>query len=279
MPDKENKPVGQRFDLTYIEQGDPIDNSARMRRRLAAVFSDLQGKEDVAYWGHLERALGVFIPTYPMSSGVDPRKFFLKAELRDVLTSITIIWRETTSNNRKRDWLFDVKKIFREENTIYIIDEKAGVHPSPDAEYERNRVATIAVLASGRFEEALAHFEKVQEALNKQPPDLPQGIYYTFLAVEDVFKLMCPTDRLGKHQITKHLTPIIENHYSDDDIAKKAANEICEGFMDWANAAHNYRHAQGKEQPKQSSPELAIMIMSSGAAYLRWLAQIHQSRD
>lgn len=277
MADEDIIPIGKRFDHLYIDQGKPDDDSERMRRRLGAVLHKLQIQTREQYRGILEEELGVIIPIQ-LNVGIDAREFFLNAKLRDVLSSVTIIW-EAAPLTHKEGWLENVARIFREENTCYRVDERGGVHPVPDEEYERNRVATIAALAPARYRAALEDFEKVQEALNEQPPDLTEGIYRTFLAIENVFKLMCPdANRLSEGQIKRHLSSVIENYYSDDDTAKGAAKRLCDGLKDWVNSAQDYRHSQGNEEPKQPPSELAILIMSSGAAFLRWLAQIDQSR-
>jgi len=43
-------------------------------------------------------------------------------------------------------------------------------------------------------------------------------------------------------------------------------------FKDWVDAAHFYRHEEGSEEPAQPPLQLAIYIVATGTAHLRWLA-------
>jgi hypothetical protein len=41
----------------------------------------------------------------------------------------------------------------------------------------------------------------------------------------------------------------------------------------WVEAAHHYRHGQGEHEPVAPSEDTAVLILSTGSAYLRFLAQ------
>ena len=43
-------------------------------------------------------------------------------------------------------------------------------------------------------------------------------------------------------------------------------------LADWVDALHNYRHGQGVPEPVAPSEELAVYVLSSGAAFARQLA-------
>jgi hypothetical protein len=45
-------------------------------------------------------------------------------------------------------------------------------------------------------------------------------------------------------------------------------------LKEWVDAAHFYRHEQGAEQIAQPPQSLAVYLVSSGAAHLRWLAEL-----
>jgi len=47
--------------------------------------------------------------------------------------------------------------------------------------------------------------------------------------------------------------------------------------MDWIEAAHFYRHEPGMEEPAQPPLELAIELVSVGAAFIRRLAGLDAS--
>ena len=50
---------------------------------------------------------------------------------------------------------------------------------------------------------------------------------------------------------------------------------LFDGFADWVDALHNYRHGQPSKQPVAPSEEVAIYVLSSGSAFLRWLIGIN----
>jgi hypothetical protein len=47
-----------------------------------------------------------------------------------------------------------------------------------------------------------------------------------------------------------------------------------EGFVDWVNGAHQYRHGQGVEVPDNPSIGTAVLSVSLGSSYARWLAEL-----
>jgi hypothetical protein len=55
------------------------------------------------------------------------------------------------------------------------------------------------------------------------------------------------------------------------------STQLADSLKAWTDAAHWYRHGQGKEEPKQPPASLAILSISAGAAFLRWLAEIDQA--
>jgi hypothetical protein len=56
--------------------------------------------------------------------------------------------------------------------------------------------------------------------------------------------------------------------------ARNFASLMLNSFADWVNAAHQYRHAEGVEQPAPPPLKLAVLSVSSSAAFLRWLAEV-----
>ena len=59
-----------------------------------------------------------------------------------------------------------------------------------------------------------------------------------------------------------------------DAAAQSASAKMLSAFKDWIDAAQVYRHEQGQEEPTQPPIALAISILSVGATYLRWLAEL-----
>ncbi|MDP4023767.1 hypothetical protein Q8W71_14115 [Methylobacterium sp. NEAU 140] len=83
--------------------------------------------------------------------------------------------------------------------------------------------------------------------------------------------------RLAAPQLGQHLAPFVAQHYAADRPAQQAAEKLVQGFTDWVASAQFYRHGQGQEEPNQPPLEVAVMILSSGAAHLRWLVHIDQA--
>lgn len=140
-------PVGRRFSHVYLGRGEPTQDSVRFRRRLSAFFhekSALRGRKDQIV-AVIHREVGVDIK-WREYSGYDFRAFFDQAEIRDVLDSITLIWKVLVSKGAKdpaSEWRRFVQRAINEENLGYRLDRKAGVHYLVDEEFERNRLATV----------------------------------------------------------------------------------------------------------------------------------------
>ncbi len=70
--------------------------------------------------------------------------------------------------------------------------------------------------------------------------------------------------------------PLVQKLYGADAVALRAANKQVASFKDWVDASHNYRHEQGSEEPVQPPIDLAILAISNGTSFLRWLIAIDQ---
>jgi hypothetical protein len=192
MPDV--PPIGQRFSHIYIQRGEPAQDSARMRRRLASLMWDFPDLGDFS--STVSRELGVDVPFGNIVS--DWPAFFRDCALQDVLDIVTVGYRyldgKTRTGIRQMDaprrWCAEVQRIFKEENLHYLVDERGGVHFHFDAEFESNRAATIASLQRARYRAALTAFEDGMAALAKGPPDGKAAIRSTFAAAEGLFRLM-----------------------------------------------------------------------------------------
>jgi hypothetical protein len=80
--------------------------------------------------------------------------------------------------------------------------------------------------------------------------------------------------RLTADEITGRLRPALEKHYESERTARRAALKMADALSEWVDGAHNYRHAEGEEEPTPPPLALALVFMSSGAGFLRWLAEI-----
>src|SRR5262245_55785890 len=148
-------PQGQRFSHVYIKRGEPVQDSARMRRRLASLIGNHEGDE---LRQRVERELGI---PGPWSTNRSWYELLEKWELKDVLDLVTVVYRHLVSEaNEHRGrfrldqpalWLEETARIFSEENVHYRVDRKGGVHFYFDKEFAYNQAATIAALNGSRY--------------------------------------------------------------------------------------------------------------------------------
>jgi hypothetical protein len=273
---------GTRFSDAYLERGKPAADSARMRHRLASLLLNTPDLEAIG--PVVGRELGVRVPVSPW--GYDWPGFFAECELRDVLDFVTVAWRYLHGKLRTgiRDtrapakWVAEVQRIFVEENVSYRVDGSGGVHLFVDEEFEHNRVATLKVLGAPRYANVLAEFESAHAALSRVPPDGKGAVRSTFTAAEGLFRLMfSKAPRLGAKEVRAHLGPTLQRIHANDGTAAAAATKLLAGFGEWVDAAHFYRHEAGKEEVAQPPLTLAIQLVSLGASYIRWLAEVDAS--
>jgi hypothetical protein len=261
-------PQGQLFSRTYLKRGEPIADSARMRSRLYALVKKLEwhdGADDI----HSETGTQLKYIGY----GYDWDHFFKTAVIRDVLDSVTLLTR------RFRPKIADIRRIFQEENVHYTVDDIGGVHFFVDAEFAASRASALGVLSGVRYENVRIEFEKGYTALDSVPPDGKGAIRANFNAVECLFRLIFPSvSRLAQREVASNLKPFFKDRHCADTTASRALGKAVESFQEWVEAAHYYRHEPGKEEHAQPPLSLAIMMVSGGANWLRWLADVDQIR-
>jgi hypothetical protein len=275
-----DKPIGQRFSHVYMQQPELLSDSSRLRRRLAALYvaqEDLIRLRDA-----IVAELGLEQNVY-LQFGPHWQPFLDKIELRDLLDSVTIRYQTIVDHYGKPDqprrnaFVQSVQRIFREEHARYSVDDWGGVHFALDQEFERARVSAIAGLATARYNGVRKLFEEAYAALDGTPPDGKAGVRSSFFAVESLFRLMFPTvPRLGAAEVQKDLKPLIDRIFDGQKPAIHVAQKQVAAFIDWVDGAHFYRHEPGSEEPAQPPLDLAIVMISQAATYLRWLAELDQ---
>ena len=206
--------------------------------------------------------------------------FLEKAEITDVLSAVTII-NESLMKNYGRSQLAqsfrdDVAKIFAEENVGYAVDEMCGVHFAVDKEFANNTHAAIARLGVPRYAAAKSAFEASMSALDT--PDGKLAVRSAFEAVEIVFKLLSAGSppRISKEAIRSELVPVIEKVRLSNPVALNAERRLLDALSDWVDACHFYRHGQKEEEIGQPPIDAAILMVSTGASYLRWLVALDE---
>ncbi|MCC7168076.1 MAG: hypothetical protein IT565_10960 [Rhodospirillales bacterium] len=254
-----------------------------MRMRVYALFSEL-GLENYQRNIHniILSKMGIEIPDVGASYvSYDYKRFFCECELIDFLDILTVIFKhleETRVTSISEMWANRIQQIFSEENVSYTTDDLCGIHLAVDNEFEHNKSSTIRSLRSSRYSGVLAAFEKAHTALDQVPPDGKLAIHQAFEAVEILFRLMFPSaPRLAASDATTRLTPLVQSQLAADATALRSTQKILNSFCDWVEGAHFYRHGQGEEEPVQPPLSLAILMVSTAASYLRWLAEIDET--
>jgi hypothetical protein len=222
--------------------------------------------------GILDREIGVSAPaTHSWMTIVK------ELALSDVLDLITVA-AENINNwgGQVRDeWIRTIDKIFREENVHYRIEPGGGVRFYVDELFAQSRASVIAALAAPRYANALAEFEKGMGVLAQAPPDGKGAVRGTFTAIEGLFALMFPEVRRLAAGDVSRLRPLVEQVYTSDRRAQESTKEMLQSFADWIDAAHHYRHEEGKPDAVAQPPlTLAIYLVSAGVSHLRWLAEL-----
>lgn len=262
-----------RFSLLYLDRSEPVQDSPRFRMRLYAYFSehlDFLGGQFVQV---IKKELGVEVPVSFGEYAFE--KFFTHSETRDILDTITLVGDLLGHGSTFYDaWLEFVRRVLREENLSYTIDDEAVVHYSVDEEFERNRVSLLSALEDGRYTGVRAAFEDAHRHLDSDPMDTKAAVRSMFESIEILARLMVDTNNLNKWVVKNKLKPIAQRAYSNDEVAIETINTMFDGIGDWVHALHNYRHGQGSEQPVTPPIEFAVYVLSSGASLLRWLVEL-----
>lgn len=169
----------------------------------------------------------------------------------------------------------EVREILHEEQIAFELDSEGGVHPLVDQAFSASYVSAIAVLGTERYTAVRLKMENIDAALMRIPPDGVDACRQVFGAAEILFKLMYPrADRLASDRIKQHLKQDIDQLLSSDPTEQRVAHRVVDSFMDYVEAMHNYRHEQGKSEPHQPSASTAVLLVSQGMSFVRWLAEL-----
>lgn len=265
-------PKGVRFSLNYGSRSEPMEDSERMRRRIYRLFT-VGEFDDVVTADLIELGVGVAVPRWP-SGSAKWEVFFQSCALKDFLDVITVVARgaKGRSQAKLQSWVGAVGTIFQEENVRYRVDDLGGVHFAIDGEFVHNQACAIAALQAPKYGAARAHFEAGQRALDQTPPQTREAIRQTFECVETVFKLMFPVAQLGVTEVTKKLKPLLQERLRGTE--REVALRLAENFIQWIIGAHPYRHGQAVEEPDNPGLSTAILSVSLGSTYARWLAEL-----
>lgn len=261
---------GTRFSLLYLERSTPVKDSKRFRNRLAAYYWDNLYK----YYADkivniIQLETGAEVPYAGMGYSISD--FFKDNQLRDVLDSITLIYKVLQSDPSRINWKNFVDRVFKEEHLGYKLDSMCGVHYFVDEEFERNRFSALSVLSKPQYAGIRAAYEDAYRYMDSVPMDNKAAVRAIFEAIEILVKQMISTKNLNKSVVENALKEKCLPLYSTDEISKKVVSEMFDGFAKWVDSIHNYRHGQPSDIPVAPTEDMCIYILSSGSAFLRWL--------
>lgn len=273
MPDQ--VPVGQRFSQLYLRPDRLASDSPRLRRRLITAFQDAVGQRSADFGQYLERELGIQLVRRGAMNPYLDWEDLRDGELRDILDSITLLggYLRASRMTSERIYLPAVQRIFAEESASYRIDPDFGVHPAVDGAYQANIQSAVRSLAAAQFGAARAHIQRADDEL------LPAGntresIRAAYDAVENIFRQQFDrAPHINRASIQNDLRPLVDRVHADP-VEKRTAGKIVDALADWVDACHNYRHEPGHPEPTPPSDELAVLLVSQGISFSRWLADL-----
>ena len=283
-----------RFSTLYLQQGKPVQDSGRARKRLQKYYLDIIDQaseytfeEYISYIGkRIELECGIDLPRRQEGYfDVDHNKLFCQCSLIVLLDIVTVIYTEMPDDHLydkerqiscKEAWLQICRIIFTEENLGYTIDDQGVVHYAVDEEFARNRDSALASLSMKEFAAVRSEADQAFAAIHRVPPDPKTACRHMFEAVEILFRKILPgVSRLGDKPAREQLLPLLRRMYADNQPAINSMNNLTKEIGDWANWLHIYRHGQRVEEPSPPPLEVAVLGVSTGASYLRFLADVY----
>lgn len=272
-------PVGRRFSQVYLRPDALLPESKRARRRMGHVVAHYMDRD--TFGVVLAKKLGIPVPSNYRYGDYWP-SIMEKLELRDFLDTITVLYQtldnkfqpERSRVTRER-LLQEAREIFEEEQIAYQIDDQGGVHLKIDAAFEGERASLISGLGDARYNNVRSNLDATFRALDETPPDYKGAVRAIFSAAEGLFKLIFSKPlQMNTAEIQARLKPAIDRIYADNTPALRSSHKQVESLRDWVDGAHVYRHESGTEEPSPPPAETAVLIVSQGMAFIRWLVAI-----
>lgn len=269
---KEARPEGEYFTRLYLERGPPTQDSVAFRNRLVGYLENRHSDSFRLIASLAKRELGLIVPSWAGTMGTyyDLPKFFETESIPNVLSVVTLIYRILTGTFAD-EWCEFVARSMREENLGYSMDSHGGVHFLVDEEFERNRISALRAADGARYNGVRKAFAEAHSHLDSQPPDTKASVRSMFEALEILARLMEPGSQRLNRQLVLDKLKVSATWLNADAIEVKALEKVFDGFADWVDAMHMYRHGQAVQEPVAPSIEFAVYALSSGAAMLRLL--------
>lgn len=273
-------PAGEFFSRVYLRPAQRLPDSEKARTRLGAyiqtqVAPNVIAGRRAALSNYIKMEAGYVVPWDGSYSFED---LLTSGPVDRVLDVITTVWRWLGSvgeTGQAKAWLEFARRVLREENVGYMLDDRAGAHYFIDEAFEQNRVAALQSLGGPRYAGVQKAFESAHGFLDPSQQDTKAAVRSMFEALEILAKLMVPgAPRLNKALVEGRLKALAVSTYAGDPVASATTEKVFDGFALWVDALHNYRHGQGTTEPVAPPVDATVFVLSSGAAYLRWLITI-----
>jgi len=298
-----DKPIGQRFTLTYQVQTDLERDSTRARFRVSKLAERsfppgerVNGKVNFNVKRKavdaLESELGIEFGTRSTTGRLIEswEWFFNRIETRDFLDAVSVLTRtlyrsspEYKGSNFYKDFrapfVEEIRRFFKEEHLAYEIDSEGGVHPLIDTAFSSNQGSAIQVLSGDRHKATRGYIEGIDPCLLSDPCDYRGAIRLAFGACENLFKIMYGSHRLDAKTAGEEITKDQQRLYSDHPTLQRSSSKQLSAFKSWIDAAHFYRHEEGVAEPNQPSAEFGVLMISQGISFVRWLAELDKLRN
>lgn len=289
-------PIGKRFSHVYLVRGEPEKDSEKARFRLSKLVERSCLPAESTRYGtsfdyekraqnRIENELGIkFASGITTVRAVDRwERYFNRISVTEMLDTITVVAsvlnRIHAKDDRQSRFLNEARRILKEENLAYEIDQIGGVHPLIDATFSAAMESAISSLDDPRYAVSAQCINRIDGYLLQNPQDFIGAIRAVFGACENTFKLMYGVPRLDAKTAGERISSDQQSLYRDHPTLQGASAKTLEAFKQWVNAAHFYRHEQGEEEPNQPAAELAILLVSQGLSFARWLAVLDRKRS
>jgi hypothetical protein len=281
MSEASSRPLGQLFTDVYRDKGALRDDSEKFRVQLFTLFSSQIMSRTFEFTEYLKAndGLDVMAKFRGMESKYSLERYVLSCSVDDLLDWITHAARffgRTEGGRWVASWVKNVRRAVETQNLAYEVDDAGGMHHKYDQAFSNSKALTLSCLSGTAYQAAHEEIEKAFNFLTQACPDTKLAVVNAFLAAENLFKLAIKGNNgLSRGESEKLLKPVVQRLYAGADSAtQQASGNLVSSFGSWADACHPYRH--GQQDPVVTAPpiEIGIALVTAGADYIRWLAEL-----
>lgn len=282
--------MGRRYSHCYIDRGRPTKDSPKARYRLGllaeAIFPAAtidQQRRGFDFKKRLtdfiQMEVGVQFRTVKGARSLESwLHYFEKISFTELLDTITVVtsphYPNGISEERRHRFRDGASRIFNEENLAFTIDTHGGIHPLVDIAFTQSLRAAVSSLEGPRYIATLHRLEEVDGHLLQDPPNFVAAIRSIFGACENLFKMMYGVPRLDSRSAATKIAAEQQRLYNGQPTMLASSGKLLSGFREWIDAAHFYRHEEGRMEITQPESEIAFLLISAGVSYLRWLGSM-----